>query len=611
MENRNKIINNTPAPDICNIFNHETVLEVQNYILIKDNIPINLFISKSKECVIIKCISYEIKINQDDFSLMSNIAVKSNDELFNKLTGIFEQNNVFMEEISDKMIKLNLSIFDIIKGNKKTIQVCLMAQSANNGHIINDLFNKYLRVEKINQNIIKENKEIKDENAKLKSDILKIKNDLMNMQIQNQNNENKISQIMNSIEYIKNSINNINTKNNNINKMNENKLNDNKLNDNKMNNNNASNNFINTKTVINKKKVNNNSNKEYPHKIGLENLGQNGYLNASLQCLTNIKILSEKLLSNYIYLNENTQQLAFAYMKLLFELNNTKSQYINPSNLNSIIRELNPLFKGNHDSDPKDLIKFIIERLHWELKKKTDVNLQLQDSTSENKDFALQNFINSLTSNKSYLLETFYGILETKLKCDGCNITKYSYMVFNMIEFNLKNVKEYKINNIGLNNYKGIDLYDCLEQDRKEEILIGENTIYCNFCKNMNTGTFQKSIFNSPPILIFVLNRGKNSQDFNEEFTFPEVIDFRKNNYVINTKSYKKYFLCSIITCIKENSSNSHFVCYCRNNVNEKFVCYNDRIVSKYIEIDDAMNFKFFGNYNDKRTPYILFYHYF
>ena len=522
------------------------------------------------------------------------------------LIGIFEQNNVFMEEISDKMIKLNLSIFDIIKGNKKTIQICLMAQSENNGHIINDLFNKYLKVEKINQNIIKENKEIKEENEKLKSDILKIKNDLMNMQIQNQNNENKISQLMNSIEYIKNSINNLNTKNNNINKMNENKLNDNK-----MNNNNVSNNFINTKTVINKKKVNNNSNKEYPHKIGLENLGQNGYLNASLQCLTNIKILSEKLLSNYTYLNENTQQLAFAYTKLLFELNNTKSQYINPSNLNSIIGELNPLFKGNHDSDPKDLIKFIIERLHQELKKKTDVNLQFQDSTSEDKDFALQNFINSLKSNKSYLLETFYGILETKLKCDGCNIAKYSYMAFNVIEFNLKSVKEYKINNIGINNYKGIDLYDCLEQDRKEEILIGENTIYCNLCKKMNTGTFQKSIFNSPPVLIFVLNRGKNNQDFNEEFTFPEVIDFRKNNYIINIKSYKKYFLCSIITCIKENSSNSHFVCYCRNNVNEKFVCYNDRIVSKNIEIDDAMNFKFFGNYNDKRTPYILFYHYF
>ena len=600
----NKIINNTPAPDICNIFSHETILEIKNYILIKDNIEINIFISKTKECVIIKCISYEIKINPNDFRLMSNSDVKSIDELFNMLIGIFEQNNVFMEEITDKMIKLNLSIFDIIKGNKKTIQICLMAQNENNGYIINDLFNKYLKVAKSNQNIIKENKEIKDENAKLKSDILKIKNDLMNMQIQNQNNENKISQLMNSIEYIKNSL-NLNIKNDDINKMNNNNV-----------NNNIS---LNAKTqIFNKKfnnnnqiKNNNNSNKEYPHKIGLQNLGQNGYLNTSLHCLTNIKKLSEKLLNNYSYLNQNTQQLTFAYTNLLYELNNSNSQYINPSNLNSIIGELKPLFQGNHNSDPKDLLYFIIERLHQELKQKMDINLQLQELTLENKDIALQNFLNDLKYNKSYLFDTFYGILETKLKCDKCNTIKYSYKTFNKTEFNLKNVKQDKINNIGLENYNGIDLFDCFESDRKEEILIGDKKIYCNICQNWNTGTFQKNIFNSPPVLIIVLNRGKNNQDFNEYFTFPEVIDFRKNNYVINAKSYKKYFLCSIITCLRENSSNVHYVCYCRNNLNEKFVCYDDINVSKNIEIDDAMNFKFFGNYNDKRTPYILFYHYF
>ena len=602
----NKIINNTPAPDICNIFNHETILEIQSYILIKDNIEINIFISKTKECVIIKCISYEIKINPNDFSLMSNIAVKSNDELFNMLIGIFKQNNVFMEEISDKMIKLNLSIFDIIKGNKKTIQLCLMAQNENNGYIVNDLFNKYLKLEKVNQNIMKENKEIKDENEKLKSDILKIKNDLMNMQIQNQNNENKISQLMNSIEYIKNSL-NLNNKDNDINKMNS--------------NNNANNNInLNHKTQIIKTKYNNenqiknnnnNSSREYPHKIGLQNLGQNGYLSTTLHCLANIKKLSEKLLNNYSYLNENTQKLSFAYTSLLYELNNSNSQYINPSNLNSIIGELNPLFQGNQNSDPKNLIYFIIERLHQELKQKMDINLQLQELTSENKDLALQNFFNDLKYNKSYLLETFYGTMETKLKCDKCNTIKYSYKAFNMTEFNLKDVKQDKINCIGLENYNGINLLDCFEIDRKEEILIGDKKIYCNICQSWNSGKFQKNIFNLSQVLIIVLNRGINNQDFNEEFTFPEVIDFRKNNYVINAKSYKKYFLCSIITCFRENSSNVHYVCYCRNKLNEKFVCYDDINVSKNIEIDDAMNFKFFGNYNDKRTPYILFYHYF
>jgi ubiquitin carboxyl-terminal hydrolase 8 len=315
-----------------------------------------------------------------------------------------------------------------------------------------------------------------------------------------------------------------------------------------INNNNANNNInlnmlndLMHKTQIIKKKFNNNnqieknknSNKEYPHKIGLENLGQNGYLNTSLHCLTNIKSLSEKLLNNYSYLNQNTQQLAFAYTNLLYELNNSNSQYINPSNINSIIGELNPLFKRNNNSDPKDLLNFMIERLHQELKQKMDINLQLQELTSENKDLALQNFFNDLKYNKSYLLDTFYGILETKLKCDKCNTIKYSYQTFNMTVFNLKNVKEDKINSIGLENYNGINIFDCFENFRKVEILIGDKKIYCNICQSWNTGTFQKNIFNSPPVLIIVLNRGKNNQDFKEDFSFPEVINFKKNNYVI------------------------------------------------------------------------------
>lgn len=599
--------NNTPAPNLYNIFSNEPVLEIKNYIIIKDNISINIFISKTKECVIIKCISYEIKINSNDFSLLSNITMNSNDELFNMLTGIFEQNNAFIEEISDKMIKLNLSIFDIIKGNKKAIQICLMTQNENNGYIINELFNKYLKVEQINQNIIKENKEIKEENNKLKSDILTIKNELKNLQIQNQNNENKISQLMNSIECIKNSINN--NKNNDNNKMNENKINDNSNVSNNNNKNLNMANLFNAQTqILRQNNLNNISNKVYPIKIGLENIGQNVYLNTSLQCLINIKSLSKNLLNNYAYLNENTQQLAFAYTTLLYELNNTNSQFINPSNLNSVIGELNPLFRVNHDSDPKDLLIFIIERLHQELKQKTDINLQLHESI--NKDLTLQNFLNDLKYNNSYLLDTFYGVKEIKIKCNKCNTIKYSYQSFNIIEFNLKNVKENKIMSIGPENYTGIDIFDCLENYRKEEILIGDKMIYCNICQSLNTGTYKKDIFNSPPVLIIVLNRGKNNQDFNEELNFPEVIDFRKNNFLINTKSYKKYFLCNIITCIGDSSS-VHFICYCRNKLNEKFVCYNDRIVCKYIEIDDAMNFKFFGNYNDKRIPYILFYHYF
>ena len=60
-----------------------------------------------------------------------------------------------------------------------------------------------------------------------------------------------------------------------------------------------------------------------------------------------------------------------------------------------IIGKLNPLFEGNHESDSKDFIIFILEKLHKELNKKTNYSeqsyidyIQLEkDSFDKNKMF--------------------------------------------------------------------------------------------------------------------------------------------------------------------------------------------------------------------------------
>ena len=57
----------------------------------------------------------------------------------------------------------------------------------------------------------------------------------------------------------------------------------------------------------------------------MENLGHSSYMNASLQCLFNIEILSKKLLKNYFTLKINTQKtqiLTSVYINLLIKLKN-------------------------------------------------------------------------------------------------------------------------------------------------------------------------------------------------------------------------------------------------------------------------------------------------
>jgi len=124
------------------------------------------------------------------------------------------------------------------------------------------------------------------------------------------------------------------------------------------------NNMNNMNTALNTNKSNPYS---YPHQSGLENIGQTCYMNSTIQCLSNVKGLSDVLLKNYGNYNVESQPLALAYSSLLYDLFNNKAKSIAPKLFKEIIGILNPLFKGNHAADSKDLLFFLIETLHKEL----------------------------------------------------------------------------------------------------------------------------------------------------------------------------------------------------------------------------------------------------
>ena len=357
----------------------------------------------------------------------------------------------------------------------------------------------------------------------------------------------------------------------------------------------------------------------YPHLIGLQNIGQTCYMNSTIQCLSNISELSDYLINNYNNYNFNDHPLTTAYYYLLCELfvNKDNKKYINPKDFKTILGDLNPLFQGFQAADSKDLLFFLIERLHTELNKKrvdNDIIIQKDFSTMEfesrNENIMLKNFINEFTlSHNSIISDNFYGVLRSIMTCDGCNVTKYSFQTFNMQIFVLKKLKDDK--KMALGQYcDKLTLMDAFLYSGKEELLIGENMIYCNNCRKLTSGKNKQDFYMLPKILIIVLNRGKNNIDFNEEFDIPEYLDFTNQNIVINTNSYMKYYLTSVIKHLGESGSNGHFIAYVRNGKSNIFNCYNDAVVSK-CTINDALRAKISKKDDEKITPYILFYHYY
>ena len=354
----------------------------------------------------------------------------------------------------------------------------------------------------------------------------------------------------------------------------------------------------------------------YPHKAGLENVGQSCYMNATIECLSNVKSLSNYLLENYGRYNVDNQPLCVAYSSLLYELFHTNELSIKPELFKEIIGKLNPLFEGNKAADAKDLIFFIIETLHKELitTPKTsnfnEIDFLKQEENSRDEQKMLNDFLNEFNANSTKVSNIFYGINRSMMKCNGCGIIKYSFQTFNLIIFPLKKVKEFKIRKLGRYNNLQLNLYDAFECESQEEQLEGDNMIYCNTCRKLQPGINKNDIYGLPKILIIILNRGRNNNDFNEEFKFDEYLDFTDKKICINENSYKKYYLSGIITHFGESGSSGHFIAYCRNSVDDSFFkCYNDAFVSK-VSILDSMVSKVSERAEEKRTPYILLYHY-
>ena len=346
-----------------------------------------------------------------------------------------------------------------------------------------------------------------------------------------------------------------------------------------------------------------------PNLVGLQNIGATCYMNATLQALSNTKLLTDFFLTKYKFdANAYNKKMANEYYKVLINLwsDKKKNGDYPPYDFKQAISEENPLFAGIQANDSKDLINFLLERFHQELntakKNNNESNNEIVNINQMDEQQTLKVFIEDyFKNNKSIISDCFYGILETRSKCSGCNITKYNFQIYSFLEFPLEQVNIYmsnlgrrlKMMNQGQN--PDIDLLECFEYYQKIDLMNGQNQMYCNIC-NMNMDTYYGSnIYSLPNYLIINLNRGKGAV-YECKVNFPENLNLL--NFV-TFKQGKTYFqLYAVICHLGPSSMSGHFVAYCRHKNNDKWYKYNDSFVTECTKPQE---------YNEG-MPYILFY---
>ena len=382
-----------------------------------------------------------------------------------------------------------------------------------------------------------------------------------------------------------------------------------------------------------------NDNFPMPPLIGLDNIGATCYMNATLQCLCNIpkfvnyfkynkrlkdivkndlmngnkmlsssfKLLIEKLWPDRLYISNNPTQFYNVGSNNSFL--NKKNESYAPNEFKNKISAMNELFKGVQANDAKDLVNFLIMTLHNELNqadnKNMNINVLNQDQT--NKQLMFQLFTNEfINTNKSIISDLFYGVNYNIVQCQGCFTKSFNYQTYFFLVFPLEEVRLFKNQN-NFNNYNynmnfnnnEINIYDCFLYEQRINYMVGENAMYCNYCKNTCNSQMCTFLAFGPEILIIILNRGQGIQ-YNVKINFVE--DLNLFNFIEFKDTGVNYRLIGVITHLGGSDMSGHFIAYCKNPISNSWYQFNDSIVNEV----NYNNFK--AEVIDYAMPYLLFY---
>ena len=383
--------------------------------------------------------------------------------------------------------------------------------------------------------------------------------------------------------------------------------------------------------------------------VGLKNIGANCYMNATLQCLCNIKEfvnffkyeLKDEEINKYKYVNKAHLTISFKYLienlwpskdnnnyiNLEYNYQKSNNGYYNPFLFLENITNMNPFLKNTQVTDALDLINYLLMTLHEELNiapKKGVINSQNLYPNQNSIEYIKfkENFENE---NKSLIIDLFNGIYYNETKCSYCNFMKYNFSHSFYLYFDLGKVMNYKIhkenqesnqfnqnflnemNNLinsqqnfkiyscNIENINSVNLDVCLRYMYNSVELEGQYIKNCD-CNSALPSISHKMFYIGPKILILILSNGNNMEskykcEFVPQLNLYEFIENKNVGYI--------YDLISMVSYKEEIGTSGYFIAYCKSPIDDVWYEYNDEFVYPVINVQEAFN---------NAIPHILFY---
>ena len=96
-------------------------------------------------------------------------------------------------------------------------------------------------------------------------------------------------------------------------------------------------------------------------------------------------------------------------------------------------------------------------------------------------------------------------------ECQNCFTRSYNFQTYFFLIFPLEEIRKYKLSLNQMNNFNNIienntvNIYDCLDYERKENLMDGTNMMYCNYCRVTCNSKMSTHLCTGPEILMLKL----------------------------------------------------------------------------------------------------------
>lgn len=301
------------------------------------------------------------------------------------------------------------------------------------------------------------------------------------------------------------------------------------------------------------------------HKIyGFANIGNNCYLNSSLQLLTRIDEFKNYILNFKEIQTENNETkgnliLEFKKMLRTIESSNNNHLIIDPSELKRIMGYVDSRYFEDNQEDSNEFISNFIDALLWETgnTKKVEEKIKNLNLVDEDEKNAYISFYKKFYKRRGYsfILDLFYGINKTNKLCKACNkIFTIKFNSFNMIELPI-----FDLANKTNNNYLTFDeiLNKYLEYNKIKSI--------CKYCKNEEEIYSKISFYTLPKYLIISFGRSINNKYVYTDIKYNDTIRIKSEFYNIEY-NYK-------LECVIQHSggaNSGHYSALCPKDTSNK-----------------------------------------